>query len=92
MRTARGRLAGLLIGVATAIVIIAVAILPFLSPAWVGFEQDRAEAAAWTGFAPADLRTATNAILHDWSSVRRCSMSRSPVQPVLERARTGPHA
>jgi integral membrane protein (TIGR01906 family) len=65
VRTARVRLAGLLIGLATAIVIIAVAILPFLSPAWVGFEQDRAEAAAWTGFAPADLRTATDAILHD---------------------------
>ena len=65
MSTAPVRLAGLLIGVATAIVIIAVAILPFLSPAWVGFEQDRAEAAAWTGFAPADLRTATNSILHD---------------------------
>jgi integral membrane protein (TIGR01906 family) len=65
VRTARVRLTGLLIAIATAIVIIAVAILPFLSPAWVAFEQDRAQAAAWTGFAPADLRTATNSILHD---------------------------
>jgi integral membrane protein (TIGR01906 family) len=65
VRTARVRLVGLLIAIATAIVIVAVAILPFLSPAWVGFEQDRAQAAAWTGFAPADLRMATNSILHD---------------------------
>lgn len=49
----------------TAIVLIAVAILPFLTPAWVGFEQGRAGSAAWTGFAPGDLRAATDSILHD---------------------------
>jgi integral membrane protein (TIGR01906 family) len=65
VRAPGGRLAAILIGLATAIVIVAVAILPFLTPAWVAFEQDRAEASAWTGFATADLRAATNAILHD---------------------------
>lgn len=57
--------ASLVVGVAIALVVVALAILPFLSPAWVGFEQERAQAAAWTGFAPTDLRAATDAILSD---------------------------
>lgn len=61
-----GRLAGsALLALATAVVVLAVAILPFLNPAWVAFAQDRADALAWTGLSPADLRTATNSILHD---------------------------
>jgi integral membrane protein (TIGR01906 family) len=59
------RLAAILIGIATAIVIVSVAILPFLTPQWVAFEQGRAQAEAWTGYAPEQLRTATNAILSD---------------------------
>lgn len=65
MEALRGALAALVVGVATALVVLAVAILPFLNPAWVGFEQERAQAAAWTGFAPADLKAATDAILSD---------------------------
>ena len=65
MRSTGGPIVAILIGIATAIVIVAVAILPFLTPAWVAFEQDRAEASAWTGFATEDLRAATNGILHD---------------------------
>lgn len=53
------------VGLATAIVIVTVAIIPFLTPAWVAFEQDRAQAAAWTGFSEPDLRAATEAILAD---------------------------
>lgn len=60
-----GRLVTIAVGIATAIVIVAIAIVPFLSPAWVGFEQGRAEAAAWTGYSEADLQSATNAILAD---------------------------
>lgn len=52
-------------GIATAIVIVAVAIVPFVTPVWVSIEQGRAEAAAWTGYTPAQLRTATDAILAD---------------------------
>jgi integral membrane protein (TIGR01906 family) len=64
--TSAGRIvATILTAIATAIVIIAVAVIPFLSPQWVAFEQGRAEAAAWTGFNEADLRVATNAILSD---------------------------
>ena len=51
--------------VATALVVVAIAVVPFLSPPWVAFEQGRAQAAAWTGFSEADLRIATDAILAD---------------------------
>ena len=60
-----GRLASLLTAVAVAIVIVAVGILPFLSPQWVAFEQGRAQATAWTGFTTEELRAATDAILAD---------------------------
>jgi integral membrane protein (TIGR01906 family) len=59
------RLAAILIGLATAIVIVTLAILPFLTPQWVAFEQGRAQAEAWTGFATEELRTATTVILSD---------------------------
>lgn len=65
MSSVGGRLASIAIGIATAIVIVAVAIVPFLSPAWVGFEQGRAQAGAWTGYSAADLQATTNAILAD---------------------------
>ncbi len=65
MHTLTGALASLVVGIAAALVIGAIAILPFLTPAWVGFEQGRAQAAAWTGFGEADLRTVTDAILAD---------------------------
>jgi integral membrane protein (TIGR01906 family) len=57
--------ASVVVAVATAIVILVLAILPFLNPAWVSFEQGRSRADAWTGFAPTELRTATDAILAD---------------------------
>ena len=65
MKDLGGRAASVLIGIATAVVIVAVAIVPFLTPAWVGFEQDRAQATAWTGYTTAELRAATDAILAD---------------------------
>ncbi len=52
-------------GLCAAIVVIAIAILPFLTPAWFSFEQGRAQSAAWTGYDQTQLRTATEAILHD---------------------------
>jgi integral membrane protein (TIGR01906 family) len=60
-----GRAASVLTGLATAIVIVALTVLPFLSPQWVAFEQGRAQAAAWTGFTTDELRVATDAILAD---------------------------
>jgi integral membrane protein (TIGR01906 family) len=59
------RLASIVIGLATAIVIVTVVILPFLTPQWIGFEQGRAEAEAWTGYTTEQLRTATDSIVSD---------------------------
>ena len=61
----RGPLTTTLVGIATAIVIVSVAIVPFLSSPWLAFEQGRAEAAAWTGFSEAELARVTNAIVQD---------------------------
>jgi integral membrane protein (TIGR01906 family) len=64
-RTLAERLAAFATALASAVVVIAIAIIPFLSPAWVSFEQGRTGAAALTGYSPTELSTATNAILHD---------------------------
>lgn len=58
-------IASLVVAAATAVVIVTASLLPFLNPVWVGFEQRRAEALAWTGFSDAELTTVTNAILAD---------------------------
>ena len=58
-------LGSILVSLATALALTAAVVVPFLSPAWIAFEQDRSNAAAWTGYGPADLRTATNGILGD---------------------------
>ena len=63
--TAAPRIAACLTAFATAIVIVAVAILPFVSPPWVSFDQGRAQADLWTGFTPAEVNAATGAILSD---------------------------
>ncbi len=59
------RFAGFLTAIATAVVITAIAIVPFLTPAWVSFEQGRTGAVQLTGYTTAELRTATDAILAD---------------------------
>jgi integral membrane protein (TIGR01906 family) len=59
------RLADLVVAVATGLGIVVLVLPLFLNPIWVGFEQGRAEAAAWTGFSETDLRAATDAILAD---------------------------
>jgi integral membrane protein (TIGR01906 family) len=65
MPTVRGALASIVIGLSTALVVVAVAILLFLAPPWVGFEQGRAQAGAWTGFTDEQLHAVTNSVLHD---------------------------
>jgi integral membrane protein (TIGR01906 family) len=59
------RIAALLTALATAVVIVAVAILPFLTPAWVDFDQGWAGSIGYTGFTHDELRTATDSILAD---------------------------
>ena len=64
-RTLPEQIASIATGLAAAVVVVAIAILPFLTPAWVAFEQGRTNAAGLTGYTATDLRTATDAILHD---------------------------
>lgn len=64
-RSALERLAAIATGLSAAIVVVAIAILPFLTPTWFAFEQGRTNAAVLTGYSEADLHVATNAILHD---------------------------
>ena len=54
-----------MIALATGVAIVTLAILPFLTPQWVAFEQGRANATAWTGYSTEELRVATDAILSD---------------------------
>jgi integral membrane protein (TIGR01906 family) len=63
--TIGARIGSILVGTATAIVIVTVAIVPFLTSPWLAFEQGRAGATAWTGYSEADLATVTNAIVAD---------------------------
>jgi integral membrane protein (TIGR01906 family) len=66
MSASLGRwIAAILTALATAVVIVAVAILPFLTPAWVDFDQGWAGAIGYTGFTHDELRTATDSILAD---------------------------
>lgn len=65
MSPLRGWVASFLIGLATAILIVAASVLPFLAPQWIAFEQGRANATAWTGFSTDELNAATGAILSD---------------------------
>jgi integral membrane protein (TIGR01906 family) len=65
MRVVWGIVAPLAIGVASALVVIGLAILPFLTPAWMSFGQARAQATAWTGYSDAQLHAVTDAIVHD---------------------------
>jgi len=65
MDSIRGRAASVLIGLATAFVVVAVVLPLFLNPVWVTFEQGRAQAAAWTGFSESELRAATDSVLAD---------------------------
>lgn len=74
------RLGSFVISLATALAILAIVMPLFLNPVWVAFEQDRSQAAAWTGFSPTDLRAATDAILADLVFGPRNSMSPSPAR------------
>jgi integral membrane protein (TIGR01906 family) len=65
MNGLRASASALVIGLATAIVIVTAAVTPFLSPQWVAFEQGRANATGWTGFTTPELDAATGAILSD---------------------------
>jgi hypothetical protein len=56
---------GWLVSAATALALLGGSVLPFLSPAFVRFEQDRAGAAALTGYSPGQLDEVTGWLLGD---------------------------
>ncbi|MGZ6315520.1 MAG: TIGR01906 family membrane protein [Candidatus Limnocylindrales bacterium] len=59
------RLAAIAAAVTAPIVIVAVAVLLFLNPIWVGFDQDRTNAAELTGYTPSQVHQVTGSILSD---------------------------
>ena len=65
MDSLRGALAALVTGLAATLLILALAVIPFLGPVWVDFAQHRALAGEWTGFTPEQLATVTGEILAD---------------------------
>ncbi len=60
---ARRGLARGTVAVATALVIVGVTIAIFFNPVWVAFAQGRADAAAWTGWTPAQVEAVTRDIV-----------------------------
>jgi integral membrane protein (TIGR01906 family) len=59
------RIAAVITAIATPCVIIGAAVLLFLNPIWVGFEQDRSDVARITGYTPAQVHDVTGSILSD---------------------------
>jgi integral membrane protein (TIGR01906 family) len=59
------RLTSVLVAVATPCVVVGVAVLLFLNPVWVGFDQGRSDVPALTGYAPAEVTQVTGSILSD---------------------------
>jgi integral membrane protein (TIGR01906 family) len=57
--------AGAVTALATAVVIVGLAVLVFLNPIWVGFEQDRSGVDRLTGLTPEQVRAVTGSILSD---------------------------
>ena len=71
-----------LIAVSTALLLVAVSIVPFLNPAWVRFEQDRTGVQALTGFTPAELDVVAGGLLGDlalWRGDFRVALDGQPV-------------
>jgi integral membrane protein (TIGR01906 family) len=64
-RSGKTRFGTIAVALSTALVLVALAIVPFLNPTWVAFEQGRTGAAVLSGFSETQLRTATDAILDD---------------------------
>jgi integral membrane protein (TIGR01906 family) len=58
-------LGAVLVALATPFVVVAVAVMLFLNPIWVGFDQDRTDVARLTGYSPTEVRQVTGSILSD---------------------------
>jgi integral membrane protein (TIGR01906 family) len=58
-------IAAVVAAVATPFAIVAAAVLLFLNPIWVGYEQERSNVAGLTGYTPSQVRQVTGSILSD---------------------------
>jgi integral membrane protein (TIGR01906 family) len=58
-------LASIAVVVSTPIVVVAVAVMLFVNPIWVGFDQDRSNVTGFTGYSQADVTRVTGSILSD---------------------------
>lgn len=58
-------MAAVVAAVTTPCVIVAVAVLLFLNPVWVGFDQNRNNVSGLTGYSPAQVEQITGSILSD---------------------------
>ena len=65
MSTARARLAALVTGAATIILLVTIALPIFFNPVWIRLGQERAQADAWTGWPMETVTEVTNAVLLD---------------------------
>jgi integral membrane protein (TIGR01906 family) len=95
MERGLGRPLGLLIAISTALVLLGVSVVPLLTPAWIGFEQERAGAQQLTGYDRGDLETVTGSIVHDLvfggafdvqANPSRCSFCFGPQYTPAQRA------
>ncbi len=59
------RTAAIAAAVATPFVVVAAAVLLFLNPVWVGFDQSRSDVAGLTGYTPSQVQAVTGSILSD---------------------------
>jgi Protein of unknown function (DUF1461) len=86
---ARSRIGAWLVASATALVILGATVAPFLTPAAVRFEQDRAGAGSLSGFSAARLDAVTGALLGDlvlWRGDFDVAVDGAPVLTERERA------
>lgn len=58
-------IASLLLGAAVVVVLLGLTVLPFLTPAWFAFAQERAGVAALTGWPPSVVRRVTDRLIGD---------------------------
>jgi len=70
------------VAASTALLLVALSIVPFLNPAWVRFEQDRTSVGALTGFTAAELDVVAAGLLGDlalWQGDFRVGVDGQPV-------------
>lgn len=58
-------MAAVVAALTTSCVIVAAAVLLFLNPVWVGFDQNRSDVSGLTGYSPAQVERITGSILSD---------------------------